>query len=122
MFKYIKARLASLGHAVRGLRSLIRSESHAKVHLLATALVCCLGVALSVTADEWGLLLLATGLVWTAEAFNTAMESVVDLYSSEWNEQSGRVKDLAAAAVLLAAAAALLVGFIIFLPRIVSLF
>jgi len=122
MFKYVRARQASFGHAVRGLRTLIHSESHAKVHLLATASVCCLGATLSVSAGEWGLLLLATGLVWTAEALNTALESVVDLCSPEWNEKAGRAKDLGAAAVLLAAVTALLVGLIVFLPRILSLF
>lgn len=81
-----------------------------------------LGIALSVSAGEWGLLLLATGLVWAAEAFNTAIESVVDLCSPEWNEQAGRAKDLGAAAVLLASLAAVLVGLIVFLPRILSLF
>jgi diacylglycerol kinase (ATP) len=122
MFQYVRARQASFGHAIRGFGFLIRSESHAKVHLLATALVICLGVFLPVSAGEWGLLSLAIGLVWTAEAVNTAVESVVDLCSSEWNEQAGRAKDLAAAAVLIAAVTAFVIGLIVFLPRIFSLF
>ena len=122
MFNYIRARRASFGYAIRGLRILIRSESHAKVHLLATASVCCLGALLSISVSEWGLLILAIGLVWTAEALNTAVETVVDLCSPEWNEQAGRAKDLGAAAVLVAAVTAILVGLIVFLPRICSLF
>jgi len=120
MFSYIISRLASFGHAIRGLRELIWSESHARIHLSATVLVICLGGLLSISAIECGLLLLAIGLVWVAEAINTAIESVVDLCSPEWNKQAGRAKDLGAAAVLLAAATAVLVGLSVFLPRIIS--
>ena len=59
-------------------------------------------------------MLLATGLVWVAESFNTALEFLTDLVSPEWRPLAGQVKDLAAAAVLLAAATALTVGVLIF--------
>lgn len=67
---------------------------------------------------EGGLLILAVGVVWAAEAANTSVEYLVDLVHPEWHPLAGRVKDLAAAAVLLAALAAAGVGMLVFLPHI----
>lgn len=66
---------------------------------------------------EWISVALAAGGVWTAEALNTALEWLVDLAHPEWAEPAGRIKDVAAAAVLLAALAAAAVGVLVFGPR-----
>jgi diacylglycerol kinase (ATP) len=79
------------------------------------------GWLLNLSATSWAIVLLATGLVWTAEAFNTAVEFFVDLVHPEWHPNAGRVKDLAAAAVLLAAITALVVGVLIFGQRLLDL-
>ena len=97
---------------------LLRSETHARIHLLATILVVALGATFSLSSVEWGLIALVTGLVWTAEAFNTAIERVVDLASPERHELAEKAKDLAAGGVLLAAVTALMVGLLLFGPRI----
>jgi len=120
MRNYLRARLRSVGHALRGLRHLLSTESHARIHGLATVIVFAAAAVLDVSARDWGLLLLATGLVWTAEAFNTAIERVVDLYSAETSELARQAKDVAAAAVLLAAIAAAAVGLIVFVPAVMA--
>jgi len=58
--------------------------------------------------------------VWTAEALNTAIELVVDLASPDVHPLAGRVKDVAAGAVLIAACGALVVGILVFAPHVVS--
>jgi len=118
MINWIKARLDSFRYALRGVRLLLRSETHARIHLLATLLVVALGVTFSLSSVEWGLIVLVTGLVWTAEAFNTAIERVVDLASPERHELAEKAKDLAASGVLLAAVTAVIVGLLLFGPRI----
>lgn len=118
MFAWLRARLTSLLHAVRGVGWLIRTERHARYHLLATALVVCLGLWQSISSGEWCAVVLSIGLVWTAEALNTAVERVVDLCSPDHHLLAGQAKDLAAGAVLLAALAAVIVGLIVFLPRL----
>ena len=67
---------------------------------------------------EWGLLVLAIGLVWTAEALNSAVEFAVDLASPDYHELAGKAKDVAAGAVLLAALTAIAVAACVFGPRI----
>jgi diacylglycerol kinase len=84
------------------------------LHLLATVAVLVLGAFSLRSPRDWALVLLATGFVWVAETFNTALEFLTDLVSPEWRPLAGQVKDLAAAAVLLAAATALTVGVLIF--------
>jgi diacylglycerol kinase (ATP) len=53
---------------------------------------------------------------------NTAVEAVVNLVSPEYHPLAGRAKDVAAGAVLVGAVAALVVGLLIFGPRVWALF
>ena len=54
--------------------------------------------------------------VLAAEAFNTAIERLVNLVSPDYHPIAGDVKDIAAGAVLICAVTAALVGAIIFIP------
>ncbi len=110
-------RLASFGHALRGIRVLFKSQVNARLHLLAATLVIALGWGLQVSATEWLGLVMAMAAVFTAEALNTALELVVDLVSPEWNALARDAKDVAAGAVLLASIGALVVGGLVFLPK-----
>ena len=59
-------------------------------------------------------------MVFIAELFNTALETLVNLVSPEFNPKAGHVKDISAAAVLIAAIMALIIGVLIFLPKIID--
>lgn len=110
-------RLASLGHAWRGLAVLLQ-EPNARIHLGAACAVLVLGQMLAVTPEQWALLALACALVLGAEALNTALEHVVDMASPQWSESARRAKDVAAAGVLLASVGAAVVGLLVFGPRL----
>ena len=62
------------------------------------------------TRGEWAALLLAAALVLAAEAFNTAIEALVDLASPGQHPLAAKAKDIAAGAVLICAAGAVAVG------------
>ncbi|MEQ9411150.1 MAG: diacylglycerol kinase family protein [Fuerstiella sp.] len=111
-------RFASFRFAFRGIAVLFRGEIHAWFHLVATIAVLVAAIAFSVTAAEAGLLILACGLVWTAEAVNTAVELTVDLISPDYHDLAGRAKDVAAGAVLLASLTAACIGVLVFAPRL----
>jgi diacylglycerol kinase (ATP) len=115
----IGSRIDSFGHAFRGIGSLLVSERNAWIHVLATLVVVVAGLVLGIDRDEWWAVMLAIGLVWSAEAFNTAIEGLCDVVSPEDDPRIKRVKDMAAGGVLLAALAALGVGMLVFVPRIV---
>mgnify|MGYP006267369755 FL=1 len=67
------------------------------------------------------MIILVIGLVWMAEALNTALEFLTDLVSPEYHPLAGKAKDVAAAGVLLAALTALITGVLIFGPHIIVL-
>ena len=116
-----RGRLRSFGHAFRGLTICFRTQANARIHALATVLMVALGFALKLAAWEWCAVSLSIASVWAAECFNTAMEGAVDLVSPERRPLAGRIKDLAAGAVLAAAIGAMAVGAIIFGPKLWAL-
>jgi diacylglycerol kinase (ATP) len=81
-----------------------------------------MGFLLNLSRAEWLWIILAIGLVLAAEIFNTAIEKLTDLVQEEKHPKAGQVKDLAAGAVLVLAITALLIGIIIFVPRLMDLF
>ena len=111
-----RRRVASFGHAGRGVWTALRSEVHLRFHALATVAVVGLGLYCQLARLEWALLALAVAGVWTAELLNTAIEALTDLASPAWHPLAGKAKDVAAGAVLLAALGALVVGVLVFGP------
>lgn len=112
-----KERLASFKYAFKGLADLFRSQPNARIHLLATFVVSIAGFYYHISAIEWCLVLLAIAMVISAEGFNTAIEYLTDLVSPDYHPLAGKTKDVAAAAVLVCAIGAVLVGLLIFLPK-----
>ena len=114
-------RARSFGHAFRGLAICLRTQANARIHAIATVLVIAFGFALNLAPGEWCAVGLAIASVWSAECLNTALEGMVDLVSPERRPLAGRIKDLAAGAVLAVAIGALAVGAIIFAPKLWAL-
>lgn len=112
----IRKRLQSFRYAFRGMALLLLTQPNARVHLVATGVVVLAGVYFQVNTSEWVALVLTMGLVWVAEALNTALEFLTDLVSPGHHDLAGKAKDVAAGAVLIAAIAAVVVAGIIFLP------
>ena len=117
----LRRRAASFGHALRGVGAALRSELHLQLHAGATAAVLGLGLYCGLHPTEWALVALAVAGVWTAELFNTALETLTNLVSPAYHPLAGRAKDVAAGAVLLAALGALAVGGLVFGPKIWAL-
>jgi diacylglycerol kinase len=118
----LKKRIHSFKYAFAGLADLFRSQPNARIHLVFTILVLLLGGYFKISTTEWSLLLICISLVLSMEALNTAIEHLTDLVSPDYHPLAGKAKDVAAAAVLLAAFGAIIVGLIVFLPKVLSLF
>jgi diacylglycerol kinase len=108
---------AALRYALRGVAMLFE-ERNIWVLAVATALVLAAGFLFRLSAIEWCMVLFAIALVWVAEALNSALERLTDLASPEFHPLAGKAKDMAAGAVLLAVAGAVLIGIVIFGPRL----
>ncbi|MDR2040740.1 MAG: diacylglycerol kinase family protein [Tannerella sp.] len=118
----VKRLVKSFGYAVGGLRQVVCQEQNARVHLLVALCTVVAGCCFRISATEWIAVLLAIGGVMAAETFNTSIEALSDTVSSKYSENIKQVKDFAAGAVLIVALAAVIVGLIIFLPKIIALF
>jgi diacylglycerol kinase (ATP) len=110
--------LRRFAHALQGVAFLVRSQPNARLHLLATVLVCAAGAWCGLGRAEWLGVAVAIVLVWSAEAFNTALEQLADALHPERHPGIGRAKDVAAAAVLIAAVGAAVIGVLVFLPHL----
>lgn len=104
----------SVGFAMRGLFAAAKGERNFRMQLCAFAAVVALGFLLRLTALEWVAVLVCSAMVLGAELFNTAIETVVDLVSPDFNELAGKAKDVSAAAVWVIALFAAVVGIIVF--------
>jgi len=112
----LRSRLRAFRFAFEGVGYLVRTQPNARIHLAATVAVVSLAAWLRVDREGWVWLVLAIGLVWAAEAFNTALEAVVDLTSPKKHMLAKAAKDVAAAGVLLAAFTASTVGLLVLGP------
>ena len=113
-----KARLKSFTYAWAGLKQLFSTEHNSWLHLGVTLLVAVLGFVFHISNYEWIAVLIVMALVWMAELFNTCLEKTMDFLSGEIHPQIKIIKDMAAAAVLITALMAVVVGCLIFLPKI----
>ena len=103
----------SFRHAFAGIAHLVRTQPNARIHLAITLAVVIAGLWVGLPGRDWAVIAVTVGLVFIAEAFNTALEAAVDLASSERHPLAKASKDVGAGAVTLAAIAAVVVG----LPR-----
>lgn len=117
----LKERLRSFRHAFRGVGVIFRTQHNAWVHAVAAVIALVLGWWLRISEGEWATLVLAIAVVLAAEAFNTAVEIDIDLTSPDFHPFARDTKDVASGAVLLTAVGALMVGCIIFVPKLVAL-
>lgn len=97
---------------------LFRTQTHAWFHLVATLGVIAAGISFQISIAEWCAVVVCFGMVWTAEAINTAIEFTVDLASPQHNKLAGNAKDVAAGAVLLASMASAVVALLVFAPHL----
>lgn len=110
----------SFGYAFSGLGYAFKSQFNFKVHVLILILVGIAGCWFKLSAGEWLWVAVAAGIVLITELLNTAIEVLVDLVSPAIHPKAKIIKDVAAAAVLVAAVTALVIGLLIFVPKIVS--
>jgi diacylglycerol kinase (ATP) len=118
MNKFIRG----FGYAFNGLLHAAKTQLNFRVHLVCAVIAMALGYALHISTAEWLWISLCIGMVLLTELINTAIELLVDLVSPEYNEKAGRIKDMCAAAVLITAITALVIGGVIFVPKILLLF
>ena len=116
-----KKLINSFKYAFTGIKTSFKTEQNMKVHILIMLLVILAGIILKIDALDWIILIIMISLVISAELFNTTIETVVDMITKEKNEKAKIAKDVAAGAVLVLAIGSVIIGLIIFIPKILNL-
>ncbi len=104
----------SFVHAGRGVKVVLKTTHNAWVQICIFIAAVALGIYVQLAYLEWIMIIFASGLVFTAEAFNTAIEIDIDLTSPEYHPFARDTKDVAAGAVLIASVSAAIIGIMIF--------
>ncbi len=120
--KWFRRRLLSFKYAFKGIFYVFSTQVNMKIHFIAAAAVVLMGIWLKISILEWLFVALAVFAVLVSEMINTAIEEIMDLLFPDFNEKVGRIKDIAAGVVLLFSIFAVIVGLVIFLPKISELF
>lgn len=118
----IKKRIKSFSYAFAGLKVLFREEHNSWIHAVAAVMAIVAGFLFRISYMEWIAVLIVIGMVISAEILNSSLERTADFVKAERDDRKRDIKDLGAAAVLVCAIVAVLVGLIIFLPKILALF
>ena len=108
--------------ASKGIIVAIEQEQTFCIQFFAGAIAAILAIWLPLTMCERGLIFLAIAGVLGMELINTQIEKVLNIIKPEIHPQVKAIKDLSAAAVLIMVIGSIVVGTIIFLPKIIALF
>ncbi|MCL6649642.1 MAG: diacylglycerol kinase family protein [Chloroflexi bacterium] len=111
----------SFRYAFAGLRYAFSSQRNIRIQSLLGLIAIALGLWLQLSLVEWAVLVLTIALVLVTEMVNTVFETLVDLVSPTYDPLAAIAKDVGAAAVISAAIAAVVVGGLLFLPKLLAL-
>ena len=120
--KGFKRLINSFKFALDGLGYAFKYEQNILVHFTVMIIVIIMGIFLKISFIEWLICLILFGLVIATELINTSIEATIDLLTDKIHPLAKIAKDTASAAVLVFALTAIIVGLLIFLPKIIMLF
>lgn len=112
--KFIK----SFKYARAGAEHALKTQRNLWIHFFIGLVVLGIAVWVKVALIELSILVVTIFGVIAIEMVNTSIEEVVNILSPEHRKEAALAKNVAAAAVLLAAAGAIIVGCLIFIPRL----
>jgi len=120
MFDFKKL-FSSFKHAIHGLIYLLRYEQNFKIHLLFGITALALGLVLKIDYYEFLIILIIIAFVAMAEIVNTVLENILDVLHPDYHNKIKIIKDATAGVVLFASAISVIIGVIIFGPKIIYL-
>lgn len=121
--KSLKRFIKSFKFAEEGVRYAFYHEQNIIVMFIMGIIAIIMGLIFNISYLERLVIILLIGMIISLEMMNTAIEAVVNLHDGDKKSAYGKVaKDCASGAVAFASIFAFIVGLIIFVPHIISLF
>lgn len=111
----------ALKNAFNGIKFVLKNERNFKVQVFLAIVAIFISGFLKINLIEWAIIVLTIFIVFLTEIFNTAIENVTDMITLEYNEKAKIVKDISAGAVVLTSIASIIIGGLIFLPKILEI-
>jgi undecaprenol kinase len=111
---------SSFGFGFQGIAAAASRERNVQIHIAISVVVIIAGIVCSISKFEWIAVLMAIGGMIALEMVNTAIERTVDMFTQEYHPLAKQAKDIAAGAVLFYAIICVIIGLIVFIPRIYS--
>jgi len=109
----MKSFFKSFIYALNGIKLSLK-QRNMKFHLVCAILVVCFGILVKITLLEWCLVFILIGLVISFEIINTTIELLVDFIEPNHHPIAGKIKDLAAGAVLFSSVISIICAMFIF--------
>lgn len=111
----------SVKNCLDGISYVTKNEKNFKREIALGIIALILSYILKIDKIEFIIILTMICLVLTAEIINTAIERTVDLVTKEYHELARIAKDVSAGSVLVTSIFSLIIGIIIFMPKIITL-
>jgi diacylglycerol kinase len=108
--------------ALRGIKKVYMTELSFRIHVAIAVILIIVNFMIGMSGLEWIIVILVLGSVMAAEIFNTAVEDMMDVYSRKYDDKIKDIKDISAGAVLLLTIISVIIGLIIYVPKVMSLF
>lgn len=115
---FIRNRVLSIKYAFNGAWRLVSKEASIQVQLCIAIVMTIAGFLCNLSSTEWIIQVLTIGLIFVVEGINTAIEEIADFIHPEYHVKIGLIKDISAGAVFLMAIVAIIIGGIIYFPKI----
>jgi diacylglycerol kinase (ATP) len=115
---FVINRIKSVGYAFKGALLLLKTEASIQVQFGIGILVTIAGFYFNISTTEWVLQVFAIGIIMSIEGLNTAVEKIADFVHPEHHKKIGVIKDVSAGAVFISAITAIIIGCIIYIPKL----
>ncbi len=111
----------ALKNAVNGIKYVFTTQRNLKIQVIISIIVILVACFFKITFTEWAILATIIFMVFFAELVNTVVETIVDMITTEYNEKAKIAKDISAGAVTIISIASVIIGLLIFLPKILEI-
>ena len=109
-------------NAINGIKYVFKNEHNYRIQTFFSILAIVVGIILKINYIEFAIIFITIGVVFLAEFVNSVVETIVDMYTEEYNERAKIAKDVAAGTAMLMAMCSVIIGILIYLPKIIELF
>lgn len=116
-----KTFLKGVSYCLEGIAYTFRDEKNFRIEVILGILVVIASFILRISLIEWIIVVFLITMVLVLELINTAFESMVDLYTQEYNKIAKATKDVIAGAVLVVCIFSFIIGILIFVPKVLEL-